>query len=364
MLIVDLDCHFGDFNLKLTEQLPSGKIIGLFGSSGSGKSRLIRQLLGLDSVNQKQAHISFNGTIWQKSDTASFLNPHQRGIGYLPQSIDLFPHLTVEQNILFAKENKRNSKDDNLNLDQMLNDLDIVSIQTKYPYQLSGGQSQRVALARSIVAAEGLLILDEPLSAIGENHKPKIMHYLKSLNQNRNITILFSSHSRIEHAYLTDHLVTLHNGRVEQSDNYQTIASDINKTFAQAPETINNIDATAVDFDSDFSVNRLQTKEHSLWAGHRPIEKGTPVSLEVKAKDIAISLKPIENSSMLNCVRTILVGAKEITPHQYLLRLKFEDSYLIAFITKKSFIDLNLTNGLENRITLYASFKAVNVVSI
>jgi molybdate transport system ATP-binding protein len=370
MLTINLDCTYAEFRLTVNQKLPINKIIGLFGTSGCGKSRFIRQLLGFDLNDQIDAQINFDETVWQNSNDSSYLETHNRGIGYLPQTIDLFPHLTVEQNLLFAQPTL-NSIDsiakagpNDLDLKRIISCLDIQSITSKYPHQLSGGQKQRVGLARAIVAAKNLLVLDEPLSSVGEDHKPKILQLLQQLNREKGLTIIFSSHNRYEHAYLTEHLVTMKDGQVEQSGEYHLIASDISQAFAQEPDAINNISAIAECYEENHSVNNLRINEHILWAGHSPIEPQTHVSLEVRAKDISISLKPLSESSMLNCLETILVEAIEISHHQYLLKLKFEQSYLVAFITKKSFVELNLETGLKNQIKLYASFKAVSVISI
>ena len=359
MLRINLKCQFSDFQLSIDENLPSNKIIGLFGASGSGKSRLLRQLLGFDSQHMRNTYIQFDSHIWQNNSEKKFTSTRERKIGYLPQTVDLFPHLTVKHNILFGQTNRTQPIRTSW-IEHIIEHLAISDIQNSFPSRLSGGQKQRVGLARAIVAAENMLILDEPLSSIGEDHKPKVMQLIKSLSQEKQLTIIHSSHSRIEHAYLTDHLLTMKNGRIMQSGNYQTIATDISQYFAQVPDAINNIKAIAVNFDQNFSVNLLRTREHSLWAGHEPIKPDQEVILEIRAKDISISLNPIKNSSMLNCLKTKLVDTHEISGHQYLLKLEFENAYLIAFITKKSFVELNLTTGLE----LYASFKAVNVSSI
>jgi len=103
MLKINLKCQFSDFQLSINEALPSNKIIGLFGASGSGKSRLLRQLLGFDREYQMRADIQFNDHHWQNSSQKKFIATQERKIGYLPQTVDLFPHLNVYRNIFFGK---------------------------------------------------------------------------------------------------------------------------------------------------------------------------------------------------------------------------------------------------------------------
>ena len=358
MLKIELECTFNDFNLSIDQQLPSDCIVGLFGASGSGKSRFIRQLLGFDLNHQINAHIRFNDQHWQDRNE-QFLPTQKRGIGYLPQSIDLFPHMTVEQNILFGW-NKETSRFNGSIIDKITLQLDIQTLLTKKPHQLSGGQQQRVALGRAILASSQILILDEPLSAIGEDHKPQIMQLLKYLRQQLNIPIIYSSHNRVEHAFLTEHLVTFNNGLVIQSGDYESIATDINGHFSQMTDAINHIKAKVIEFEKDNSVNRLQTSHHQLWAGYLPLKKGHFVSLEVRAQDISLFLSESDQSSILNSLKVTIVDYEEVSRHQYIIKLAFENSFLIAFITKKSFVSL----GLMKKMQVYAKFKSVSVLPI
>ncbi|MGB0496374.1 MAG: ATP-binding cassette domain-containing protein [Kangiellaceae bacterium] len=357
MLKIDLKCQFDEFCLDLSEQLPTDKITGLFGSSGSGKSKLLRQLLGFDRLFQKQATIRFNSTNWQKKSEDSFKLTENRGIGYLPQTIDLFPHLNAKENILFSSHAKACNPHTIQNVFEKLN---IENLLNKFPYQLSGGQQQRVGLARAIISAKNLLVLDEPFSAIGEDHKPQIMQLIKNINLTKKLPIIYSSHNRYEHAYLADHLITFKQGKVVQSGDYQDLATDINEEYAQVPDAINHIKARVLNFDSNYSVNCLKVGNHDLWAGENKLEKNQLVTLELRARDISISTNIVSNSSILNSLETTLVDWKEISGNQYLLKLSFENSFIIAFITKKSFFDLKLKTG----INLYAMFKAVNILPI
>ncbi len=359
MLKIQLDCTFSDFDLKIDQQLPCDCIVGLFGASGSGKSRFIRQLLGFDQNHRTDAFIHFNHQLWQDSDSRFFLSTQNRGIGYLPQSIDLFPHLTVEQNILFGWKKKSSRFNETMFKDITLQ-LDIQTLLNKKPHQLSGGQKQRVALGRAILASSKLLILDEPLSSIGEDHRPKVMQLLKYLQQQLRIPIIYSSHNRVEHAFLTDYLVTFKGGRVIQSGNYETIATDINGNFSQMSDAINHIKAEVIEFEQDCSVNRLKTSQHQLWAGYQALKKGNFVDLEIRAQDISIFLTQGDQSSMLNSLEVTIVDFQEVSRHQYIIKLAFEDSFIIAFITKKSFVSL----GLVKNMKVYAKFKSVSVLPI
>ncbi len=359
MLQVKFECQFNDFATQANINLPSDTIIGLFGASGSGKSTFIRTILGFDKNSVKQVQIKFDQQTWADSDSQHYLSVAKRGIGYLPQSIDLFPHMSVLENILFAK--KRNSKifTDAL-IDKIIGSLDLKNVLTKKPSQLSGGQCQRTALARAIIASSKLLILDEPLSAVGEDHKPAIMQFLKFLNSQYNIPIIFSSHNRYEQAFLAEFLVTFDAGLIVQSGPYQTVATNINGRFSQMSNAVNRIKAKVVEYESEYSVNLLKTQNHKLWAGHIPLRAGSQVNLEIRAQDISISLTLADKSSILNNLAVTIANFEEISVHQYIVKLAFENSFLVAFITKKSFCILNLKKDQK----VYANFKSVSIVPI
>jgi len=359
MIDIQLDCSFGDFRLFVDKKLPSDQIVGLFGASGSGKSRFIRQLLGFDDQFLKSGKISLEEQCWLNSESKYSLDTAQRGIGYLPQSYDLFPHMTVLENIQFPI-GKGIKTSHTLDIDSMMQQLDIDSLSSRLPEQLSGGQKQRVALARAIVAASRILILDEPLSAQGETHRTLILKFLKNLNRQYQIPIILASHNRIEHAFLSQYLVTFSLGKINQSGNYDQIAYDINGSFAQTSDAINHISASVVSYQKEFYLNQLKTKEHQLWAGDEQLPEGSEVELEVRAQDISLSLSRDNSSSILNCLSVKIIAFKEIARHQYLIKLAFEDCHLTTFITKKSFFELKLKENIE----LFALFKSVSVLPI
>ena len=356
MIEIDLDCHFGNFELTVIERLSSDQIVGLFGASGCGKSRLIRQILGYDKNNAIHSNISFNGQIWQQSKPHVHIATSQRGIGYLPQSIDLFPHLTSEQNILFGW-NKRQTKPDESIIEHVIMQLDIRELLKHYPAQLSGGQQQRVALARAILTAENLLLLDEPFSAIGETHKPKAMQLIRYMANHFSLAVIYSSHDRVEHAYLSKHIITFEKGKVIQSGDYQQIANDIGGVFAKESDALNTIQAKVIGFEQENSINCLETKTTKMWAGHKELIQNSKVVLEIRAKDISISNTKINHSSILNSLAVHIKELEQVSPHQYLIKLAFEDKYLTAFITKKSLNKLNLKPNQK----VYAMFKSVGI---
>ncbi len=362
MIKVTLNCQYQQFNLSINQALPCDQIIGLYGASGSGKSKFIRQICGLDKRFIQTAQLNYKNSEWVNSKSGQFLASEHRGIGYLPQSVDLFPHLNVEENIRFSLNNGRlanhNNQDSRLDFDLLVNTLNLKALLGRMPWQISGGQKQRVGLARAIIASKNLLLLDEPFSAQDDVHKSQIMSYLKMLNQTTRLPIVFASHNRIEHAFLSQNLMTFEQGTIVQSGIYDDVATDINGSFAQTTDAVNHIVATAEEFHAEYSINLLSHQGHSIWAGNKPLKPSTSVLLEIKATDISVSKQPNSQSSILNCLPVRVVNFTEINQHQFLIKLAFAECFLTTFITKKSLVELAIEEGMS----LFAQFKSITVL--
>lgn len=176
-----------DFNL----QVKKGEIIALVGRSGSGKSTILRLISGLEVPDKGE--IKLNGEILV--DKNKFLVPEKRKIGMLFQNYALFPHLTVYQNISFGIENlKRNLKDKRVK--KLLELIDLKGYEKRYPHQLSGGEKQRIALARTLAINPKLLLLDEPFSNLDTELKEGIRSQLKNIIEKVNITTILVSHDK------------------------------------------------------------------------------------------------------------------------------------------------------------------------
>ncbi|MCB1719018.1 MAG: ATP-binding cassette domain-containing protein, partial [Candidatus Competibacteraceae bacterium] len=191
--ITDLNKHFGpfvalrDINLDVFE----GEFICFLGPSGCGKTTLLRAIAGLD--------IQTSGRIEQAGRDISVLPPAERDFGIVFQSYALFPNLTVSKNIAYGLEN-RNIKRAAIRqrVQELLELIGLPEQSSKYPAQLSGGQQQRIALARALATAPGLLLLDEPLSALDAKVREHLRHEIKQLQQRLQVTTIMVTHDQEE----------------------------------------------------------------------------------------------------------------------------------------------------------------------
>ena len=192
-------------NLSLS--VKEGDFVAITGASGSGKTSLLRTICGLE--NPKEGEIILDHSIMFNKEIS--VPTEKRNIGLVIQEKVLFPHMNTRQNIEFGISNR---KDKNELSNEIMEKLKIQKLSGKYPYQLSGGESQRVALARSIVMKPKLLLLDEPFSGLDTELKMKIYPEIKSILNENKITCLMVTHDLTEVKALADKLFNLESGKL------------------------------------------------------------------------------------------------------------------------------------------------------
>ncbi|MGP0149181.1 ABC transporter ATP-binding protein [Pseudomonas oryzihabitans] len=193
-----------------------GELVTLLGPSGCGKSTLLRCLAGLTDVDR--------GAIVLAGQDITHLPPQRRGIAMVFQSYALFPNMTVAQNVAFGLRMQRLAQDE---IEQRVREaLTLVELQgfaERYPHQLSGGQCQRVALARSLIVRPRLLLLDEPLSALDARIRRHLREQIRAIQQELGLTTVFVTHDQEEALTLSDRIVLMREGRIVQSGDAETL---------------------------------------------------------------------------------------------------------------------------------------------
>ena len=190
-----------------------GDVICLLGPSGIGKTTILRTIAGLEKINS--GSISLNGKVI--SSNKIHVEPEDRNISLSFQDNSLFPHYNVIDNIKFgADRNSRKTK--KLKLDDVIEFLHLENIKSKYPHEISSGEAQRAALARSLLSMPDLLLLDEPLSNIDQNFKEEIQVKLKQILRDYKITTIIVTHDSYEAFYLGNKCGIILNGQLKQYD--------------------------------------------------------------------------------------------------------------------------------------------------
>ena len=210
MLRVDVKKQLGEFSIEACFA-SEGRVTGLFGASGAGKTSLINMIAGL--LQPDRGSIAIDGE--NLDDTADNLHipAHRRRIGYVFQDARLFPHLDVRGNLDYGRRMNRLT-DDPAQRKRVSDLLDIGNLLDRRPGQLSGGERQRVALGRALLAQPRLLLLDEPLGSLDEERKLEILPYLVRLRDEANVPMVYVSHDASEMRQLATQVVMLKRGRV------------------------------------------------------------------------------------------------------------------------------------------------------
>lgn len=212
---------FSDINCEIAK----GEFITLLGPSGCGKSTLLRCIAGLTGVN--------GGQILLDGEDLVPVAPQKRGIGMVFQSYALFPNMTVQQNVAFGlRMQKVKGSEAEQRVKEVLELVELNDFAGRYPQQLSGGQCQRVALARSLVTRPRLLLLDEPLSALDARIRKHLREQIRSIQQELGLTTIFVTHDQEEALVMSDRIVLMNAGKIVQSGDAETLYTAPADAFA------------------------------------------------------------------------------------------------------------------------------------
>jgi molybdate transport system ATP-binding protein len=210
MLRVDVTKQLGEFLLEAAFE-SQGRVTGLFGASGAGKTSLINMIAGL--LRPDRGIITLDGETLDDTSTGAHVPSHRRRIGYVFQDARLFPHLDVRQNLDYGRRMNRLAADPAQHA-RVTDLLDIGHLLDRRPGKLSGGERQRVALGRALLSKPRLLLLDEPLGSLDEGRKVEILPYFVRLRDEANVPMVYVSHDAAEMRQLATQIVMLRNGRV------------------------------------------------------------------------------------------------------------------------------------------------------
>ena len=276
------------FLLDVSFEAPSGITI-LFGPSGAGKSTLLDCVAGL--VRPNAGKIAIGEVVL--FDTAARIDvpPQKRHIAYVFQSLALFPHLTVEQNVAYGLRDIA-ERDRDTRVEEILQAFRITYLRNQNPLQISGGEKQRAALARSLVTKPQLLLLDEPLTGLDAELKAAIIEDLRAWNSAKRIPILYVTHSREEVDALGERIIALDNGRVVgHGAPMDVLDAPRRKRLAQAAGFENLLSATVLDLREPDGVMRVRLGnsacEIEVPLAHASV--GDRVQIAIRAGDVLLA---------------------------------------------------------------------------
>jgi molybdate transport system ATP-binding protein len=350
-LTIRLRHAFAGFTLDVDITTGPG-VTALFGRSGSGKTTIVNAVAGLLRPDEGTIHL--DGDTLLDTATNRFLPPHRRRMGYVFQDSRLFPHLTVRQNLTYARRFTRSAT---LPFDQVTDLLGLAPLLDRRPATLSGGERQRTAIGRALLSAPQLLLMDEPLASLDDRRKAEILPYLERLRDETRLPILYVSHAMPEVARLADHLVLIDAGRVTAQGPTAALLSDP----ATAPalglrEAGSLLTARIAGHDAD-GLTRLDTATGPLWLPRLTAPPGTDVRLRILAQDVMIATTRPTGISALNILPATITDIRPGEGPGTLVRLALGPDAILARITRRSADTLALHPGQQ----VYAVLKAVSV---
>ena len=194
-----------NLNLNITK----GEFVTMLGPSGSGKTTTLMMLAGFETPT--------NGEIFLDNKPISKIPPYEREIGMVFQNYALFPHMTVQENLSFPLEVRKNSKSETQEkVKKALDMVELGEFGTRFPAQLSGGQQQRVALARALVFEPRLVLMDEPLGALDKNLREQMQYEIKHIHERIGITVVYVTHDQSEALTMSNRIAVFNDGVVQQ----------------------------------------------------------------------------------------------------------------------------------------------------
>ena len=351
-LIVDTKHHMGSFELNASF-VSEGRLTALFGRSGAGKTSLVNIIGGL--VRPDHGRVIVDGVTLVDTEKQIFVPRHHRRIGYVFQEGRLFSHLTVRQNLLYgrwftAPAERYGSLDDVVDL------LGLAHLLGRRPARLSGGEKQRVAIGRALLASPRLLLMDEPLASLDDARKAEILPYIERLRDETKIPIIYVSHSVPEVTRLATTVVVMADGKVAGAGPIREVMSRtdlfpaIGRTEAGAV-----IDAKVIGHDEDYQLTRLKCGAGELTVSRIAVPIGAPIRIRVRASDVMLALSPPEGLSALNILPAVICEIGEPQGANVDVTLDCGGEPLTARLTRASVDKLKLRPGSS----VYAVVKSV-----
>lgn len=353
MIDVDIGKQLGAFELdaRFAAEAP---VVGLFGRSGAGKSTLINAIAGI--VTPQRGHIRIDDVLLFDAARGIDLPPDKRRVGYVFQDPLLFPHLDVEGNLLYGLR-RRPPTERFIEPARVIELLGLGSLLQRRPQTLSGGEKQRVAIGRALLAQPRILLMDEPLSALDVPRKTEVLDYIERLRDQLRIPIIYVSHSVPEITRLADTVVVLSEGKCLAVGEVDDVMGRFDLRPATGRyEAGSLLDTRVVAHDSEQQLTTLGFDGGALFVPqiHSPI--GERVRARIRARDVSLALDKPSRISVLNILAVAVSGIADETGPVIEIELSAGTAVLTARITRRSVQQLGIHVGQP----MFALIKAVS----
>lgn len=353
-LNICIQLQLGDFSLNVDFEVPDSGVCAIYGPSGCGKTSLLRTIAGLESIDSGK--ISFSDEIW--ADASVNLPVQERRVGYVFQEPSLFPHLKVRENLEYGQKRQKQIYDQ-ASLEELAELLDIENLLHRNVQDLSGGEQQRVAIGRALLANPQILLMDEPLASLDAARKKEILPYLERLHRNLGIPILYVSHALDEVVRLADHMILMSDGRVIDQGSVVSVIERNQLIHDLAGETFTLLQGRVVVSRSEHALTEVEVGGLLIRMPSTEVQVGQQVRLKFAARDISLSLQKAQDSSILNIFEAQVMTLEDAQhPSQKLVKIKAGE---VSFTAQLSVLSCE-TLGLEKGSKVFAQIKAASLV--
>lgn len=341
-LAIDIRLARGDFSLRFDAELRLEGITAVFGPSGAGKTTLLRVIAGLEK--EAVGRIALGDELWQDTDGNIMVPTHARHVGFVFQDARLFPHLSVEGNLLFAEERARRRDGAETSMSAVVRALDLKKLLARKPDTLSGGEIQRVAMGRALLTAPRIMLLDEPLSALDLRRKAEIIPYVERLAGDFGVPVLYVTHNVDEVARLASSMVLLAEGRLAAMGGVAETLERVELWPITGRLEAGSV-LEAIAGETRGGMTSLDVAGETLRVPAIGVSAGTPVHLRVQARDVAVACERPGQLSIRNVLPATLVSIQFSDPPFVELLLDVHGQHLRSRVTREAVEDLGLREG-------------------
>ena len=344
MLEVAVKHRLGAFALDIRFESGPG-LTALFGRSGAGKTSVVNAIGGL--IRPQRGRIVVGGTVLLDTEGGVFVPAHRRRIGYVFQEGRLFPHLTVRQNLLFGRWfAPRAAAAPAARFDDVVELLGIGPLLPRRPGRLSGGEKQRVAIGRALLANPRLLLMDEPLASLDTARKDEILPYLERLRDASEVPIVYVSHAAAEVARLATTIVLVADGRVQAVGPVAEIMGRAGQyPLAGGFEAGAVLTVTVAAHDSRWGLTELLGGGGRLTVSRIDLPVGSLLRVRIRARDVILATARPHGISALNVLAGTVEALVPTGEEALEVQLRLGPERLLARITRRSGEALGLAPG-------------------
>ncbi|MBU2867741.1 molybdenum ABC transporter ATP-binding protein [Pacificibacter marinus] len=353
-LSISIQHSFDGFALDVSFEVPKGLTV-LYGRSGSGKSTIINAVSGL--IRPDNAKISIDEQVLQDSGAGIFMPAYKRKLGYIFQDSRLFPHLTVTRNLDYGARAARRGID-TVQRERVIEMLGIGDLLDRRPLGLSGGEKQRVAIGRALLADPQLILADEPLASLDAARKAEILPYFERIRDETGIPIIYVSHSANEVARLATTVVALEGGKVLRKGPALDVLADPT-TMPMGVGQVGAVLNVRIKAHHQDGLTELDASGDSYFLPHVKADIGTNLRVRLPASDVMLATTRPSGLSALNIVAGRVEAIQDTGASSAIVTVSTRAGAVLARVTRRSVSAMALDVG----VPCFAIVKTVAIAS-